>query len=84
LADYLAIEDDVAAGRSIKATQQLKQRALAGAGWTHDGHELAALNLEGDAAQNLDVAVPDPEPFGQVPGLENGAVAYGSIGGSPG
>ena len=73
-ADHLAVEHDLAAGGPVEPAEQLEQRALAGAGRAHQGHELAAADLERDASQGLDLAVAEPVALGQVAGFEDRAV----------
>jgi hypothetical protein len=40
-------------GGRVEARQQAQQRGLAGAGGAHDGDELAGVDLEIDAAQDI-------------------------------
>ena len=44
---------------------------LAGAGGAHDGNDLAALDLQGSAAQGLDLDLAHLVDLGEVPGLDN-------------
>ena len=48
------IHDDLARGRVIKATQQVKQRAFARATGTSDGEEFAALDFQGNRVKGRD------------------------------
>ncbi|MCY1295995.1 hypothetical protein D9M70_453610 [compost metagenome] len=52
--DALAVDQIVAAGRLIEAAENVHQRRLAGAGLADDRHELARLDIEGEAVQDLD------------------------------
>ena len=53
--DVFAVQQNVAGGRAVQAGQQTQQRAFAAARWSHDGDELAVLDLEIDSAQNVDL-----------------------------
>jgi hypothetical protein len=71
VADDLAVEHDLAAGRPVEAAEQLQQRALARAGRPHQGHELAAPDLQRNTAEGIDVAVAEPVALGQIAGFED-------------
>jgi len=51
----LAIQDVSPIRRSVEATQHVHQRGLARARRPHDAHELALLDLQGDAPQRVDL-----------------------------
>ena len=54
--DVFAVEPDFAGSGTIKASDQIDQRGLAGAGRTHDGQPLAGRNLERNVIQGTDDA----------------------------
>ena len=49
----LIVDGDRAGGRLVQAGDQAQQRALAAAAAADDGHELASLDIKGDAMQDL-------------------------------
>ncbi len=49
--DLDAVEHVAAGGRPVETADDVHQRRLAGAGRTHDRHELAAVDVERDAVQ---------------------------------
>src|SRR6267142_5521196 len=49
-----AVEPDIAGSRAVQRTEQMQQRALPGAGSADDRDELAAPDLDIDAAQDLE------------------------------
>ena len=53
LADVPALQQHLTGGGLIQRRQNVQQRGLAGAGFTHDGHIFALLHGKGDAAQRL-------------------------------
>ncbi len=53
LRDVVIAQEVVARGRPVEAAEQVQQRALAGAGGTHDRHVVAGGDLERDAANGM-------------------------------
>ena len=51
LRDVGAVEDVRAGGRAVEAADDVHQRRLAGAGRSHDGHELAGVDAQVDAVE---------------------------------
>ena len=66
-----AFQQDLPAGGLFHARQQVQQRALAGAGGSHDGQELALMHGQIDAAQRLDPRVPLSVGLRQLAGFQN-------------
>ena len=61
-----SINDYAAAAGAGQASQQIKQRRLAGSGRPYDGHELARLYIEGNTAQCLHFNPPGGVHLGQI------------------
>src|SRR5207253_9898718 len=55
--EVLAVDHDLPAVERVEAGKAVEEGGLAGAGWADDGHHLAALDLEVDAAQGFDLVV---------------------------
>ena len=72
--DVLAIQNDLAGGGRVEAGQKSQQRALAAARWSHDGDELAALNFQIDATQNVDAMSGGGNAFGESRNLDGGGL----------
>ncbi len=51
--DALALDLDLAAGGAVETADEVEQGGLAGTGGTHEGNEVAALDLQVDAVQDL-------------------------------
>src|SRR3712207_4803652 len=51
--DFFAIQHITAAGRRIKASEDIHQRRFAAAAWSHDRYKLAALDFKGNTAQSV-------------------------------
>jgi hypothetical protein len=62
---------DLAAGGRIEAAQDVEQRRFAAAGRSEQHDQLAAVELEVDAAQRLDFHLAHPIGLGETPGSEN-------------
>src|SRR6266516_599273 len=56
--DLDPIDEDLAAGRVVEPGDDAEQRAFAAARRPDDAHELAALDAEADAVQDLDAVAP--------------------------
>ena len=74
-------------GGRIEPSQKSQQRALAAARRAHDGDELAALNFQIDAAQNIHAMSGGGDAFGESGNLDGGrsnrdlpAILYYGIG----
>ena len=52
--------------RHVNAAQHRQQRALTGARWSHDGHQLATPDLQINAAQHFDPSIALTKIFGQA------------------
>ena len=52
--DVLAIQNDVTGTGRVEAGQQAEQGAFAASGWSHNGNELAVLDVKINATQNID------------------------------
>jgi hypothetical protein len=50
----LAVEVILAAPRTVVEPEDVEQGGLARAGWSHDGHELALVDLKVDVAQGVE------------------------------
>ena len=48
------VEEQTSAGRGVEQAEQVEQRRLAAAGTADDAHVIADLDLEVDAAQDLE------------------------------
>ena len=66
--DLLAGDRDRSARRLVEPGEDVHQRRLARARRAHDGRQLAALDLERDAAERVDRGLAFPVAAGQVVG----------------
>ena len=57
--DRRAVEDVLPGGGAVEAADDVHERRLAGTGGSHDGHVLAVIDDEIDAAQRKDVLRPE-------------------------
>ena len=64
--DLLAVENDGARGGRVKSGQQPEQRALAAAGGTGNGDELAARNVQIHTLQDFDPVNPGVDDFAEA------------------
>src|SRR6185312_11654304 len=55
--DRPAVDQDLAAGRTLEQTGDVQQSRLAAAGLADQGHDLAGAQFEADAAQHLEAAI---------------------------
>ena len=62
---------DLAAGGHVETAQDVEQRRFAAAGRPEQHVQLAAVELEVDAAQRLNFHLADPIGLGETPGAEN-------------
>ena len=51
--DVHAVEQVAARGGPVEAAERVHERGLAGAAGAHDGHKLALVQLQGDAADGV-------------------------------
>ena len=80
LAHVLSVEQIHAAGRHIQRPQDVHQGRFAGAGRAHDGHHLAGVDLQRDAAQGMHLKVAHAVDLGHVTDVDEGlAVFQGDI-----
>lgn len=68
MVDPAAVVDDAAIIGGQDPGQAVKQGRLPRAGWTNDGQDLAALDLEVDAAERVDATEARDEPVGTQDG----------------
>ena len=66
----LAVHQDVARRRRIDAEDEVRDGALAGAGFAHDGEAFARAHVERHVEQGRDLAVLQPEHLGEVVHLQ--------------
>ena len=71
--EVLAVDHDLAAVERVEPGKAVEEGGLAGTGGPDYGHHLAALDLEVDAAQGLDL-VGAAIDLAQAPGLDDRAV----------
>ena len=69
--DVDAVEVVGAGGRAVEASQDVHQRRLAGAGRSHDGHELAGLDVEVDAGERAHFHLAHLVDLGQIVNLDD-------------
>ena len=74
IGDARPVDRDIALGRLVQAGEDVHERRLARARRAHDGGELAALDVERDAAQRVHRRVPLAVDAGDVPRRHDGAV----------
>jgi hypothetical protein len=55
--DFIARHADGAARRNIEAAQQVEQRGFARAARPHEGHEIAAVDVQVESLQDVDVLI---------------------------
>src|SRR6267378_1915093 len=48
----ISVDGDASAGRPVDAGDEVEQRGLAGAGWSHQRQEVAARHVHGDAVEH--------------------------------
>ncbi len=78
--DLRAVEREGAGGRAVEAAEDRHQRALARARGPDQGHELAAGDVEVDAAQGVHRGAVGAVDLGQAAGLDNRRCHVASIG----
>jgi hypothetical protein len=69
-ADVLACNRDVPARRRVERGEDVHESRLAGAGWAHDGDELAGLDVERDATECIDSRVAGAVAAGHILGAD--------------
>ena len=75
-----AVQLDAARGRRVEPAHQVQQRALARARGADDGQRLAAVHVQVDTAQHLDVQAAFGEALGQAAGPQHQGVVIHSAG----
>ena len=82
-----AADSNLPAIRVVKAGQQVQQRALAGSGTAENRHPLAASDLQGKVAQDLDAGAALRKPLAKARGpqhrLTHGRAPGSAAGGRP-
>jgi hypothetical protein len=73
-ADRRPVDEDLAGGGPVEAGEDVHERRLARAGRAHDGGELAACDVERDAAEGVDGGVALAVAAGDLARRDNGAV----------
>ena len=75
IADQLAVQVIQALGGRIQAANQVHQRRFAGTGRAHDGHVFAALDLDIDARDRVDLLVAHDVGLPEIVSADDDAVA---------
>ena len=69
-ADVLAVQQVLAPRRRIETADEVHQRRLARPRGSHDGDELAALDVDRHAAQRMDLLRPHPVGLPEIAGVD--------------
>src|SRR5207244_12377442 len=78
LGDVHPVEDVAPAGGLVKAPEEVHEGGLARAGWSHDGHEFARVNLDGHVTEGVDGLATEVVVLRQLARLDE-RVAHGSL-----
>jgi hypothetical protein len=70
--DILIPQKVLAGGGAVEATEEIEHGRFAGAGGSHDGHQLAGADLQGDAAQGMHLELAHGVGFGDVLNIDDG------------